>query len=151
MASRGFEFAYYLDGTGAAPVIRDFILSTAAAHKVGDLMTIESDGDISAATAADNEITCVMQEAVASADITAGTTKAKAAIVTGNQVWRCSMDATTTALVVGVTKTVDIVDANTIDADGSSGKAILVDASALDDEGNVMAYVVFADTTFGNS
>jgi len=151
MASRGFEFAYMLDGSGGTPVIRDFILSTAAAHAIGNLMTIETDGDISAAVATDGEMTCVMQEAVAAADITAGTTKAKAAIITRNQVWRCSMDATTTALVVGYTKTVDLVDANTLDADGSSGNGILVDASTLDDEGNVMAYVVFSDTTFGNT
>ena len=26
MASRGFEFAYMLDGSGATPVIRDFII-----------------------------------------------------------------------------------------------------------------------------
>jgi len=151
MASRGFEFAYMLDGSGGTPVIRDFILSTAAAHVSGDLMVPESDGDISAAVATDGEVTCVMQESVAAADITAGTTKAKAAIITRNQVWRCSMDAATTALVVGYTKTVDIVDANTIDADGSSGNGILVDASTLDDEGNVMAHVVFSDTTFGNT
>lgn len=150
MATRGFEFAYMLDGSNATPVIRDFILSTAAAHKVGDLMTIETDGDLTQAAAGDDEITAVCMEAVAAAAITAGTTKAKMAIVTRNQVWRCSMDAATTALVAGYTKTVDIVDCNTIDADGSGAKAILVD-TGTDDDGNVMAYVVFSDTTFGNT
>ena len=38
-----------LDGSNATPVIRDFILSTAAAHKVGDLMVIETDGDLTQA------------------------------------------------------------------------------------------------------
>jgi hypothetical protein len=153
MATRGFEFAYMLDGSNATPVIQDFILSTAAAHKKGDLMVLctDNDGPLTQAAATATEVTAVCQEDVAAADITADTTKAKMAIITRNQVWRCSMDAATTALVNGYTKTVDIVDCNTIDADGSSGKAILVDASTLDDAGNVLAYVVFSDTTFGNT
>lgn len=152
MASRGFEFAYMLDGSNATPVIRDFTLGAAAAHKVGDLMLIQSDGYADQVTGTTTEVTGIMQEAIAAADITAGTTKGKMAIITRNQVWRCSMDASTTALVVGYTKKCDTVDCNTLDADdGSNGNAILVDASQLDDEGNVLAYVVFADTTFGNT
>ena len=151
MATRGFEFAYMLDGSNATPVIQDFILSTAAAHKKGDLMVAENDGDLTQAAATATEVIAVCQEDVALADVTAGTTKAKMAIITRNQVWRCSMDAATTALINGYTKTVDIVDCNTIDADGSSGKAILVDASKTDDDGNVLAYVCFSDTTFGNA
>lgn len=153
MATRGFEFAYMLDGSNATPVIRDFILSTAAAHKVGDLMTIATDGDVTQATTNPTDVVGVMMEAVAAADITAGTTKAKVAIATRNQVWRCSMDATTAATaIVGYTKTLNTVDCNTIDADViTSGSLILLDKSELDDEGNVLAYVVFADTTFGNT
>ena len=86
MATRGFEFAYMLDGSNATPVIRDFILGVAAAHKVGDLMKVQTDGFIDQVTGTTTEVTCVMQEAVAAADITAGTTKAKAAIITRNQV-----------------------------------------------------------------
>ena len=152
MASRGFEFAYMLDGSGATPVIRDFTLGVAAAHLVGDLMLVQADGYIDAVTTPAAEVTCIMQEAIASADVTAGTTVGKAAIITRNQVWRCSMNAATTAFVVGVTKTVDTVDKNTLSAtDSTGGKAILVDASTLDDDGNVMAYVVFSDTSFGNA
>jgi len=151
LATRGFEFAYMLDGSNATPVIRDFTLGTATAHKVGDAMLMASDGYIDAVTTSTGEVTCVMQEAVAAASVTAGTTKAKAAIVNSHQVWRCSMDATTTALLPGYTKTADTVDANTLDADGTSGTGlILVDVSNLDDEGNVLAHVIFADTTFGN-
>jgi len=152
MASRGFEFAYMLDGSGATPVIRDFTLGVAAAHLVGDLMLVQADGYIDAVTTPAAEVTCIMQEAIASADVTAGTTVGKAAIITRNQVWRCSMNAATTAFVVGVTKTVDTVDKNTLSStDSTGGKAILVDASTLDDDGNVMAYVVFSDTSFGNA
>ena len=151
MASRGFEFAYMLDGSNATPVIRDFTLGVATAHKVGDAMLMASDGYIDAVTTATGEVTCIMQEAVAAANVTAGTTKAKAAIVNAQQVWRCSMDASTTALIPGYTKTADTVDANTLDANGTSGTGlILVDVSNLDDEGNVLAHVIFADTTFGN-
>lgn len=151
MASRGFEFAYMLDGSNATPVIRDFTLGAAAAHLVGDLMLMQSDGYIDAVTGTTTEVTCVMQEAFAAADVTAGTTTGKAAIITRNQVWRCSMDATSTAAVIGYTKTIDTTDKNTIDADDvSNGAMILVD-TGTDDEGNVLAYVVFADTTFGNA
>ena len=50
MSSRGFEFAYMIDGSNATPVIRDFILGAAAAHKVGDLMLVQSDGYIDQVT-----------------------------------------------------------------------------------------------------
>jgi len=140
-----------LDGSNATPVIRDFILSTATVHKVGDLMGMETTGYITAVTTATAEVTCVMQEAFTAAEVTASTTKGKAAIVNSQQVWRCSMDASTTALVVGYTKTVDTADANTLSATGSGGTGlILVDVSNLDDDGNVLAHVVFGDTTFGN-
>jgi len=151
MASRGFEFAYMLDGSPGTPLIRDFVLGAAAAHKKGDLMIVESDGYINAATASFSEVTCIMAEALAAADVTAGTTSGKAAIITRNQVWRCSMDASTTALLVAYTKTGDIVDANTIDADGSSGTMCILDVSGLDEDGNVLAYVVFQDTSFGTA
>jgi hypothetical protein len=97
-------------------------------------------------------VTGVIQEEFAAAAITAGTTKAKLAIITRNQVWRCSMDAASTTMVAGYDKTVDTTDCNTIDADDpTNGRMILVDASTLDDDGYVLAYVVFSDTTFGNA
>ncbi len=153
MTTRGFEFAYMLDGSNATPVIRDFTLGAAAAHLQGDLMLIQSDdGYIDAVTGTTTEVSCVMQENIAAAAITAGTTKGKAAIITRNQVWRCSMDATSTTALVGATKKIDTADKNTIDADDlTNGSMILVDKSELDDDGNVLAYVVFADTTFGNA
>lgn len=151
MASRGFEFAYMLDGSNATPVIRDFTLGAAAAHATGDLMSMQSDGYIDAVTGSIGEVTCIMQETLAASAVTAGTTAGKAAIITRGQVWRCSMDATSTSAVVGYTKTLDTVDKNTIDADDiSNGSMILVD-TGTDDDGNVMAYVVFSDTTFGNA
>ncbi len=151
MASRGFEFAYMLDGSNATPVIRDFILGAAADHAVGDLMLMQSDGYIDQVTSTTAEVTCIMQERLLTAAITAGTTQAKAAIITRNQVWRCSMDATSTAFVKGYTKTIDTVDCNTISATDSSGGAMILVDTGTDDAGNVLAYVVFADTTFGNT
>jgi hypothetical protein len=151
MASRGFEFAYMLDGSNATPLIRDFILSTAAAHKVGDLMVVASDGDVTQVTGTTTEVIGVMQEAVAAADITAGTTKAKMAVITRNQVWRCSMDATSTNAKVGYTRTIDTVDCNTIDADDLTDGAMCLVDTGTDGDGNVLAYVVFLDTAFGNT
>ena len=153
MATKGFEFSYQLDGSSATPLIRDFVLGAAAAHKVGDLMKIQTDGYADQVTGSTTEVSGVMMEAVAAADITAGTTKAKMAIITRNQVWRCSTDATTAATaLVGTIKTWDTVDCNTIDADDvTNGAMIVVDTSELDDDGNVLGYVIFADTTFGNT
>ncbi len=149
MTTRGFEFAYMLDGSNATPVIRDFTLGTSTSAKVGDVYLMKSDGYIDEETADIDEITCVLQEANSSP--TAGTTVVKAAIVTSNQVWRCSTDATTCAAVVGNTKTLDLADQNTIDADDvTNGSLIKVDADT-DDDGNVLLYVVFSDTTFGNT
>jgi len=152
MATQGFEFAYMLDGSDATPVIRDLTLGVATAHKVGDLVLMQSDGYVDQVTTTTTEVTGVIMEPVAAAAITAGTTKAKVAILTRNQVWRCSADDSSLSAVVGYTKAVDTVDANTVDADSTSGGAICVlDKSILDDEGNVMCYVVFLDTTFGNA
>lgn len=152
MSSRGFEFAYMLDGSNATPVIRDFTLGVAAAHKVGDLMLMQSDGYVDQVTSTTTEVTGVMMEALAAAAITAGTTKGKVAIITRGQVWRCSSDETSITAVVGYTKAVDTVDANTVDGDSTTGGAMcVVDKSELDDDGNALAYVVFLDTTFGNA
>lgn len=160
MATRGFEFAYNLNGSNSGPVIRDFVLGAAAAHLVGDLMLVQADGFIDAVTGSTTEVTCVMQEAVAAADITAGTTKAKAAILTSTQVWRCSTDAATAATaLVGTVKTWDTVDKNTIDADDVTNGAMVVapdplngeTPATLDDDGNVIGYVVFSDNSFGNA
>jgi hypothetical protein len=150
MASRGFEFAYMLDGSNATPVIRDFLLGETTAYKVGDLVLMQSDGYVDKVTTATTEVTGVMMEAITPA--TAGAFSGKVAILTRNQVWRVSMNASTTSFVVGYTKTIDTVDANTASAtDSTGGGMILVDASLTDDDGNVMAYVNFADTTFGNT
>lgn len=151
MATRGFEFAYNLDGSNLTPTIRDFVLGVAAAHKVGDLMLIQSDGYADQVTSTTAEVTGVMMEAFAAGDITAGTTKGKMAIITRNQVWRCSMNATSTAFKVGYTKTIDTVDCNTVSASDSTGGAMILVDTGVDNEGNVLAYVVFSDTTFGNT
>ena len=152
MASQGFEFAYMLDGSNGAPVIRDFTLGAAADHLVGDLMIVQSDGYIDAAANNATEVTCVIMEQVLTADVTAGTTEAKCAVLQREQVWKCSMDAATTALIPGYTKNVDIVDKNTVDADGAgSGAMCLVDVSKFDTDGNILAELVFLDTSFGNA
>ena len=151
MASKGFEFAYMIDGSNAVPAIRDFTLGVAAIHLVGDLMVIKSDGYIDAVTGSTTEVTCVMQEAKTVAQVTAGTTAGKAAIITTGQVWKCSMDAATTAAEKFYDKTIDTVDKNTIDADDTTnGRMILID-TGTDDDGNVLAYVSFGVTSVGNA
>ena len=150
MSSRGFEFAGMLDGSNATPVIRDFILGTASAYTMGDLVVQAADGDVDKVTTGITEVTGVMMETVPAAAITAGTTTAKVAIITRNQIWRCSMDSATCTIVCGYAKTVDTADCNTLDANGTGGSAILLSRDMVDDDGYVLAEVVFPDTTWGN-
>ncbi len=150
MATRGFEFAYMLDGSNATPLIRDWGMNAdASGYKAGDLLQIDSDGYMTQGTASVGEVSAICQETTTDA-VTDGD-ELKVAIVTPNQVWRCSMDASSTNAVVGYTKTIDIEDENTLDADDlNNGSMALVDTDT-DDDGNVLAYVSFADTTFGNT
>ena len=71
MASRGFEFAYMLDGSGATPVIRDMTIGVDQAHLMGDAVIMCSDGFIDQAANGATEITGVLQEAKTAAEITA--------------------------------------------------------------------------------
>jgi hypothetical protein len=149
MSTRGFEFAHSLLVGGGTPVIRDLPVNSTGAFAVGDLVVLNSSGKLARVTSTTGEVTGVMQESRASG---ADGASMKVAIITREQVWRCSMNAASTALVVGYTKTIDTVDHNTISStDSSGGSMILFDKSQLDDDGNVLAYVVFADTTFGNT
>lgn len=150
MATRGFEFAYMLDGSNGTPVIRDFaMVADAAGYVAGDLCLIDSNGRADKVSGSIDEVSVVVQET--ETDAVSNDDELKCAIITRNQVWRCSMDATSTTAKVGYTKTIDVADENTIDADDlSNGSMILVDTDT-DDDGNVLAYVVFADTTFGNT
>jgi len=137
-----------LDGSHATPVIRDWAIGTIDANP-GDALTIDSGGYGTAVGTATAEVFGILMED------TAGTVtsyaKKKVAIVTRNQVWRCSMDADSTSFVVGYTKSIQFTDGNTIDADGStSGPMVLVDTDT-DDDGYVLGYVAFNDTTFGNT
>ena len=148
MATRGFEFAYMIDGSNATPVIRDFAVDGTGAYAVGDLTLVNSDGQLARVTGSTTEVTAVIQEAR-----TSGTDGAllKAAIITHTQVWRCSMNATSTLAQKFYNKLIDTVDHNTIDAgDLTNGRMMLVDTDT-DDEGNVLAYVTFRVPSAGNA
>jgi len=151
MATRGFEFAGALDRSGVTPTIHDLPVDGTGAYAVGDLVLLNSSGQCAAVTSSGKEVTGVIQEdrpalGAADGDIV------KVAIITRNQIWRCSMDASTSSAVVGYTKTIDVADANTLDADDlSNGYAILWKyGDNFDSDGNLIAYVIFGDTTFGN-
>jgi hypothetical protein len=149
MASRGFEFAYALDGSNMPPITRDFTVGESTAYKIGDIVLMQSDGYVDKLTGSVGEITGVVMESASAPSKSSDAIKV--AIASRDQVWRCSMDASSTAAVVGNTKTLDVADANTIDADDvTNGSLILVD-TGTDGDGNVLAYVVFSDTTFGNA
>lgn len=149
MASRGFEFAYMEDGSNATPKIKDFPVDGTGAYAVGDLCLQNSDGQLAKVTGSTTEVTAVIMEARSSGSDGG---MLKAAIITNTQVWRCSMDATSTAAVPYYTKTLDTVDHNTIDADDvTNGRMMPVDVSSLDSDGNVLAYVTFRVPSVGNA
>lgn len=148
MATRGFEFAFDLNGA-STPMIKTFTVGEGTAYAKGDLVTVQSDGYVDKQTGDLGEVTGVVEEALTAADATADTTEIRLAVATSTQVWRCSMDDTSTNAKIGYTKTLDIADQNTIDAsDTSNGSLILFDTDT-DDEGNVLAYVTFSNVTFG--
>jgi len=147
MASRGFEFAYMLDGSNATPLIKDWpMASDTAGYKYGDALVLDTAGRADKAANNATEFFAVCQES----DTTSVSEDAelKVAIATRGQVWRCSMDASSTTLVTGYDSAVDIVDENTVDADGSGSGGLRIFDTGTDDEGNVLAYVAFESTTF---
>ena len=149
MATRGFEFHGSLDGS--TPVIKDFTAGEGTAYVKGDAVLMQSDGYVDKVTGTTTEVTGIVQEAVSAANATAGSTLLKVAIVTQQQIWKCSMDATSTTGVIGYTKTLDTVDANTIDADDITNGAMILYDTGTDDDGNVLGYVIFSDCTFTNA
>ena len=149
MATQGFEFAYMLDGSDAHPVIRDFAVDGTGAYAVGDLTLANSDGQLASVSGTAAECTAIIMEARASGGTDGD--KVKAAILTRNQVWRCSMDDSSSAAKIGYTKKQDVANDHCLDADDTTNGSLIVVDTSTDDEGNVLGYVVFSDTTFGNA
>lgn len=148
MATRGFEFSGNINGQNSPPVIRDLPVDGTGAYAKGDIVLLNSDGQCAAVTGSAGEVTGVIAEARASGS---DGDELKVFIMTPTQIWKCSMDATSTAAVVGYTKTCDVADANTLDADDIANGSFILWNTGTDDEGNVLAYVIPSDTTFGNA
>jgi len=148
MATRGFEFAYAFDGS--TPTIVSWPMAAdAAGYMKGDILAADSNGRLDKVTADAGEVTAVCMQT--ETDAVSNDDELMVAIVTSQQVWRCSMDATSTAAKRGYTKTIDVADEHTLDADDiANGDCALV-ATGTDDEGNVLAYVTFRQPTFGNT
>lgn len=140
MASRGFEFAYMLDGSNGTPMIKDWEMAAdASGYMKGDILFCDSLARADKAANNQTSFFAVCQETKTTA-VTADDLL-KVAILTRGQVWKCSMDATTTAIKQVYDKTVDIVDENTVDADGSGSGGLILFDTGTDDDGNVLAYV----------
>lgn len=150
MSTLGFEFAYMIDGGTHGPLIQDFAMAADASGYVkGDLCVVDSNGRMAQQTGTFDEVSVIVMET--ETDAVSNDDELKCAIITPNQVWRCSMDATSTTAKVGYTKTLDIVDENTIDADDITNGQMTLLKTGTDDDGNVLAYVTFSDTTWGNA
>ena len=150
MASVGFEFEGMLDGTNAVPVEVLLPLGVAADHHTGDLVLMQSDGSVDQVGSDPEvgEVTGVIMGEYLAGAITPDVTLGVVALITRHQIWRCSMDAGSTTFVVGYTKDIDVVDCRHVSASDGDGSLILYDKSELDDNGNVLARVVFSNATF---
>lgn len=143
MATKGFEFAYSLDGS--VPVVRDFQVSGTGTFEPGDLVTVSS-GKLTKAANTVATVAAVMQEGR-----TTGSDGdyMKAAIITREQVWRASMDAATYSASIG-TRTQDIASSRALDAnDAANGSLVVLDVVDDPHDTNPIGYVVFSNIMFG--
>lgn len=142
MATKGFEFAYSFDGT--RPTIRDWPMDGTGAYAKGDAVVFSS-GKLTAVVNTVSTVSAIVAEPRASG---ADGGLLKVAVVTKNQVWRCSTDGTALTAAIGA-RTQDVVDSNTLDADDASNGSLVVVDTGTDKDGNVVAYVSFSITTVG--
>jgi hypothetical protein len=144
MATNGFEFAYSLDGS--TPVVRDFPVNGTGTFSVGDLVVISS-GKLAKAANTVSTVAAVMQETR-----TTGSDGdlMKAAILTNQQVWRCSFDAATHSASVGA-RTQDIASSRLLDADDATNGSLALVESRDDphDAAYKVGYVVFTNVQLG--
>ena len=150
MATRGFEFAYYLDGSNHNLRTLDWpVVADTAGYKQGDLLVMSSSGKADkAATGTDGTVFAICQETDTSS--ISSSVAFKVAPISPHQVWKCSTDGSsiTSSIVVGYTDTVTIVDHNTVDADGDTGGCMMVHESGTDDDSYKIAYVSFHVTNW---
>jgi hypothetical protein len=142
-ATRGFEFAYNLDGSSNPPVARDLPFAGGAAYAVGDLFYLEAtNGYATVCAGTAGTFVGVLAEPTLAAD--AAATLRKFYILQSGQVWRVSSDAATISAVRGNRAVVNL-DQNTYDADQTSGGGLTLvgTASEVDTAGKAVAYVTF--------
>jgi len=151
MATNGFEFVGWIDGRQDGPRILDFDMTAdAAGYLKGDLLIIDSAGRMDKAAAGFGEISAVCMESTTAA--VSADDHLKVAIIVKGQIWRCSADAAACAAVEGYTKTLNVVDENTIDATPTTGGPMICwKVDVLEDTSYATVYVTFTDTTWENA
>jgi len=150
MATKGFEFHGMLDGEGTPRIMDWPVAADASGYKKGDLLCLTARGKADKiATGTDATAFAVCQETDTSS--VASSTELKVALLTRNQIWRCSTDETAlgSAVIKGYIRAVPVVDHDTIDGDGTTGGCMIVLGTAgTDSAGKVIAKVVFNQTIF---
>ena len=121
MATKALSSPIMLDGSNATPVIRDLPVHGTGAYAIGDLVRRQRFGGWRSGARDEHDRRGDWRDAGSAGAPGRDAACMKVAIITREQVWRCSMDAATTAFVVGYTKTIDTVDHNTISATDSTG------------------------------
>jgi hypothetical protein len=147
--TRGFEFAYNLNGGNDVPVPTVIPVGGGTALVPGDLLALES-GNLIKATTTTTTVVAVMAGSV-TASSSAGD-PGTIYVLRPGQVWRCSSDAGTISVAVG--GGISIADENTLDANAGAGSIIMRvvkkldsnNTSILDTSSNAIGYVTFPGT-----
>lgn len=151
MSTHGFEFVGWIDGRECGPRILDFdMVADAAGYAKGDALIIDSAGRMDKAAAGATEYSAICMETKTTA--VSADDHLKVAILAKGQIWRCSADAAACAAVEGFTKTLNLADENTIDADTITGGTMICwSVDTTEDASYATVYVCFSDTTFENA
>ncbi len=125
LATRGFNYAYDLRDPGSSgPVVREFPIATGqTAGRKGDLVVLSS-GRVTLAAANASDVLGVLMETALG---TVQDDLIKVAVLMPGQVWACKVDGAAIAATAVGTRTVNIVNAYTVDTTPlTSGTLVLV-------------------------
>lgn len=144
MATQGFEFAYSLDGS--VPVVRHMKVSGTGSYGVGDLVVATTDGTLEKAVNSVAMVAAVLQE---KRDTGTNGQYMKVALITNQQVWRCSYNGATHSASIG-TRTQDITSARQLASTyATTGSLVVLDVVDDPHDTNPIGYVVFSNVQFG--
>jgi len=152
MPTQGFIFDSNNVGTNRAPIVQKLPVLGTTAIMPGDLLVVDpTTGYLKPCAAPVSEVTAYALAPRPTANATSGDL-VEVGIIRKEHIFRVSSDSpTTTAIANGATKTIELVSQKQVKLSAlpGTGSIILWTISALDDVGNILAFVSFSNTTAG--